>query len=152
MPPFIPCTSGYTAYQSCSSQINLQHAGPRLQKCSRGQNKFTADPGVGQDQGVLVQPQRERRGHCTVCLRQLAARMGGGSGFQSGDPAVDIPGQIPPRQRDALRPGTAEREDSGDAPCAAGVAAGAQQPGGPQQEEGGRLALLWRYGLQHSLE
>ena len=43
-------------------------------------DKFTADPGEREDQGVPVQPQRERGGHRAVRLRQLAARVGGGVG------------------------------------------------------------------------
>ena len=74
------------------------------------------------------------------------------SGFQSWDSPPNLPGPVSPRERDALRPGAAHRQDHGDAPCAEGEPPRALESGRPQPEEDGAVSMLRRHDLHCPLE
>jgi len=55
--------------------------------------------------------------------------MGGGGGVQGRDPPLDLPGPVPARERDPVRPRAAHRQDRGHASRSKGEFAPALVPG-----------------------
>lgn len=77
--------------------------------------------------------------------------MAGGGRHQGRDPQTHLPGPVPARERDAVGPGPAHRQDRRHAPRAQGEPARAELTGRPAPEEDGGLAVLRPPLLLHTL-
>ena len=72
-------------------------------------------------------------------------------GVQSRNTPTDLPGQVPPRERNTVRAGAAHGEDHGDASRPAGVVARTLESRRSEPEEDREVPLLWSHVLRHSL-
>jgi len=75
----------------------------------------------------------------------------GGGRHQGRDTQAHLPGPVPARQRDPVRPGAAHRQDRRHAPRAQGEPARAEFTRRPAPEEDGGVAVLRPPLLLHTL-